>query len=102
MDPSDDWEPGTVIESDESASTQVKEAFAEASQASEEVTDARVIPEMDVNIEATYILNTNTKKFHIPTCDSVNDMKEKNKKEVTLSREEIIEQGYEPCGRCKP
>ena len=102
MDPSDDWEPGTVIESDDSASTQVKEALAEASQAPVEETDVRAIPKEEEKTEITYVLNTNTKKFHIPTCDSVNDMKEKNKMEVTLSREEIIEQGYKPCGKCKP
>ena len=50
----------------------------------------------------TYILNTNTHKFHYPECDSVKDMKEKNKKEVTGTREEIISQGYDPCQRCKP
>ena len=52
--------------------------------------------------EASYILNTNTKKFHYPNCSSVDQMSDKNKKEVTSSREEIIQQGYSPCGRCKP
>ena len=50
----------------------------------------------------TYILNINTKKFHLPACESVNDMKEKNKKEVVYSREELIEDGYQPCQRCNP
>ena len=49
-----------------------------------------------------YVLNTNTKKFHKPTCESVFDMREKNKKEVFSTREGIIAQGYEPCGKCKP
>ena len=52
--------------------------------------------------EITYILNTNTKRFHYPYCSSVKDMKDKNKKETTMSREEIISQGYTPCKRCKP
>lgn len=50
----------------------------------------------------TYVLNTNTKKFHLPSCSSVNSMKEKNKKVVTCSREEIIEDGYQPCKKCNP
>ena len=29
-----------------------------------------------------YVLNTNTKKFHFSTCESVTEMKDKNKKEV--------------------
>jgi len=49
-----------------------------------------------------YILNTNTKKFHYPDCKSVNAMSEKNKKEFTGSKKELTEDGYSPCGNCKP
>ena len=49
-----------------------------------------------------YILNTNTKKFHYPDCDSVYAMHPDNKKEVKAKRSELIEQGYSPCGDCKP
>lgn len=50
----------------------------------------------------TYILNTNTKKFHYPSCSSVKQMKESNKQVYTGSREDIISQGYDPCKRCNP
>lgn len=50
----------------------------------------------------TYVLNTNTKKFHLPSCSSVKDMKDKNKKEVSCSRDEVIDMGYVPCKRCEP
>lgn len=50
----------------------------------------------------TYVLNTNTKKFHLPSCSSVRDMKDKNKKEVSCSRDEVIDMGYVPCKRCNP
>lgn len=50
----------------------------------------------------TYVLNTNTKKFHLPNCSSVRDMKDKNKKEVSCSRDEVIDMGYVPCKRCEP
>lgn len=52
--------------------------------------------------ETEYVINTNTGKFHKPNCDNVTKMKAKNKKEFTGSREELISQGYEPCGNCKP
>lgn len=52
--------------------------------------------------QANYILNTNTKKFHYPSCSSVDDMKEKNEAEFFGSRDEAVAQGYSPCGRCKP
>lgn len=61
--------------------------------------DEGFLEEADIQ---TFILNLNTKKFHLSVCDSVNDMKEKNKKEVTCSREKVIEDGYEPCQRCNP
>ena len=52
--------------------------------------------------EGTYILNTNTKKFHSPSCSGASDIKSENKEEYTGTRTELIAQGYEPCGRCKP
>ena len=52
--------------------------------------------------ERTYILNTNTGKFHYPTCSSVSQMKDKNKLEFTGTREDVIAKGYEPCGKCHP
>lgn len=54
------------------------------------------------SLGTTYVLNTNTKKFHYPTCSSVDDMKEKNKQIYTGSREEVINMGYVPCKRCNP
>ena len=50
----------------------------------------------------TYVLNTNTMKFHYPSCSSVDQMKEKNKEIYTGSREDIINMGYAPCKRCNP
>lgn len=52
--------------------------------------------------KANYIVNTNNKKFHKADCSSVKDIKDKNKQDYTGSRDDLIIQGYEPCGRCKP
>lgn len=49
-----------------------------------------------------YVLNTNTMKFHYPSCSSVEKMAEHNKEYVETSREELIEAGYSPCGNCEP
>ncbi len=49
-----------------------------------------------------YVLNTNTRKFHYPNCDSADRIKPKNRKEYNGTREEVIEMGYEPCKRCNP
>lgn len=52
--------------------------------------------------EADYVLNTSSKKFHRPDCPSVDSMSEKNRQEYHGTREELIAQGYEPCGSCHP
>lgn len=52
--------------------------------------------------EKTYILNTNTHKFHRLTCSSVKQMDADNRKEYAGAREELLDQGYEPCGICEP
>ena len=49
-----------------------------------------------------YVLNMNTHKFHKPNCGSVKTMSEANKGTYTGSREDLVKQGYEPCGNCKP
>lgn len=49
----------------------------------------------------TYVLNTNTKKIHLPSCSSVKDMKDKNKG-YTDDYDGAIAQGYVPCKRCNP
>ena len=49
-----------------------------------------------------YILNTNSRKFHYPDCPSAAKISEKNKAYFTGTREELIAQGYSPCGNCDP
>lgn len=58
--------------------------------------------EMESPVGWTYIVNISTGKFHYPDCGSVQQMKESNKMEYTGSREELISQGYSPCGNCNP
>ena len=76
---------GSASEDADAAQTQVN--------ASEDNTSAQ---------SSTYILNTNTKKFHLPSCSSAGDIKEKNKEEYSGSRDELITKGYDPCKRCNP
>ena len=56
----------------------------------------------DTGKESTYILNTSSRKFHKPDCSSVETISASNKKSYTGTREELINQGYEACGKCKP
>lgn len=50
----------------------------------------------------SYIVNTNSGKFHDPSCPSARDIRSENRLETDVSRDELLAQGYEPCGRCKP
>jgi len=49
-----------------------------------------------------YVLNTSSKRFHLPTCDSVPTISAKNKATTDKSRDELIAEGYRPCGSCRP
>lgn len=49
-----------------------------------------------------YVLNTSSRRFHLPTCSSVSTIKEKNRGDFTGTRQELIDQGYVPCGNCDP
>jgi len=89
-----DYATGDSWEDD--SSTEEKADTAEAEETAEPDT------EDEASSGTTYILNTNTKKFHYPSCSSVDQMSEANKQEYTGDREDLIEQGYEPCKRCNP
>lgn len=53
-------------------------------------------------VTQTYIINTNTKKFHLPSCRYVEKISAANYKEVTSTSEELIAEGYSPCKVCNP
>lgn len=52
--------------------------------------------------QSTYILNTSSRKFHLPDCPSLEQMKDRNRKEFSGTRDELISEGYAPCGQCRP
>lgn len=54
------------------------------------------------NEKETYILNTDSKKFHKENCNNAKDISEKNKKVYNGTKDELIDDGYSPCGSCKP
>ncbi|MDO4869708.1 MAG: DNA/RNA non-specific endonuclease [Bacillota bacterium] len=64
------------------------------------VTDEELAAEQ--SFSRGYVLNTNSMKFHYPSCSSVAKMEDHNKEFVTTSREELIKKGYSPCGNCEP
>ena len=49
-----------------------------------------------------YVLNKNSKKFHIPGKSCAEKISEENRIEYSGTREDLIDSGYSPCGICKP
>ena len=49
-----------------------------------------------------YVVNTDSGKFHESTCSSAKNLSEEDKMIYTGNRNDLIDQGYSPCGRCKP
>lgn len=56
----------------------------------------------DSGEKQTYIVNINTKKFHKSSCPSAQKIKDENKKTYTGYRDNLVNNGYEPCSQCKP
>ena len=52
------------------------------------------------NTKMSFILNTHTKKIHMPGCRGVKQMADRNKLECESTINELIKQGYEPCKMC--
>lgn len=58
--------------------------------------EADSMPSSDV-----YYANTKTKKFHLPSCGYAKNANNENLY-VCESRDELLNDGYIPCKRCKP
>lgn len=52
--------------------------------------------------QVMYVLNVNSDKFHLPDCPSVSRMSDRNKREVTSAIDQMVANGYSPCGNCLP
>ena len=53
-------------------------------------------------VEETFILNISSKKFHKEDCSGVKSMSDANKSTYNGERQDLIEDGFEPCGTCNP
>lgn len=91
--PSTSMAAGNLTESDQTEIMQTDPI--PETQATEPVTEVQPVG-------TDYIINTNTGKFHYPSCSSVKQMNESNKKFYNGSSDDLVSQGYSPCGRCKP
>ena len=96
-----DYRTGDSWEEEEGISVQETPEFSGEKGEALSASDQEIAAEKSTG-ETTYILNVNSGKFHLPDCRSVNQMKEKNKMEITGTRDELVQQGYSPCQNCNP
>lgn len=66
------------------------------------MTGSTVSDEPESSETGEYILNTKTKKFHLPTCGSADTISPENRSEFRGSRDELVSGGYSPCKNCNP
>lgn len=94
FDPCNDFTPGDSAASSEALSN-LSSLLPQGSE-SEAGTSGYAAPDY------RYVYNINTLRFHYPWCDSVAKMKEPNRLYTEKSRDELIKEGYQPCGECQP
>lgn len=56
--------------------------------------------EPDSAQEAAFVLNLSSKKYHRPSCEHVDEIKEKNRSDYFGTEQKLIEMGYTACGAC--
>jgi DNA-entry nuclease len=119
-EPETESEPETETTTDSAEPEPETEPESEAEPESEPDTDAETETETKTDTEPepetepttasavtdtaalSYVLNTNTMKFHKPSCSSVKKIAAYNRSDYTGSRDELIAKGYSPCGNCHP
>lgn len=84
-----------------------KQTTAQTDEAIQATTESQRVEQVQQSVsnnalEVTYILNTNSKKYHLPSCDSAKKISAKNKQEFNGTKGELQSMGYQPCESCKP
>ena len=59
-------------------------------------------PPSSPEVTLSYVLNTNSMKFHYPDCSSVEKINPENRQDYTGDRDTLIAQGFDSCGNCHP
>lgn len=88
----------------EAAETTEKRTEAKTEKKTEKAAEKKTekVTEKKPAAQKTYVLNKSTMKFHLPSCSSCSKIKAENKGSYTGSRDDLIGQGYSPCGNCHP
>lgn len=56
----------------------------------------------DSGTKCDYVLNTNSKKIHLPQCSAAKSISDYNREEYCGTKDELLNRGYSGCGLCNP
>jgi len=82
------------------AELEAQQAAEEA--AAEESNQPAVVQQTQEPQASSYVVNTSTKKFHLPNCRDVDKISPENYWAYEGTKDDLINQGYSPCGHCHP
>lgn len=100
MSPDDSWKAG---EPTGSAKTSVEETAKKKTTVSADKKSSGAAGGKQIGAKkTTYILNTNTMKYHKTDCSHAKSIRKENREKTTLSKKKLQSAGYEPCASCKP
>lgn len=88
---SETWQAGEQTQNSSTSNSAHQQESPKESNNSASVMQDTPKEESNASIPAgiTYVLNKNTKKFHLPNCSSVGTIKPKNRQDTTMSRDEV-------------
>lgn len=72
------------------------------SQPESETVNSGLLQDKQSTGEYTYVLNTSSKKIHMPDCYSVLSISQSNMEYTDKSISQLESEGYKPCGICAP
>lgn len=92
---------GSVTEKQALAALKRIQAYDAASRSSASAISA-LVSSKEQSVDEKYIINTKSRVFHEPDCSHIQNMKPQNKYETDKTYQQLVNEGYRPCGHCIP
>lgn len=102
--PTDSWQVGESTEIAKSQENTTEESETETLGSEESISEEEIEAEIEAIVATAfdYLINMNSKKFYFVSCRSGQNISKTNRLFFTEIREDIINNGYSPCGNCNP
>ncbi len=91
-----------TIEVEDKTAKAEREAEAQAAAEAQQQSEVQTQQAVQQPQTSSYVVNTSTGKFHKPSCRDVSKIASENYWAYDGTRDDLINQGYSPCGHCNP